>query len=146
MSSILYLQEKSFNDISSLIKLFIKFVLCKRVGFVGDTNYAALRLDKIPNMSRTKSFIAKNGFALKVYFTQKFSGSLRIVNLSTGQQQSDELKVFSDKSMNFGGLTTALNSNRLIATTSTGGVLIHESKTSNQFQARSYYSYQRLRI
>ena len=49
MATILYPQEETFNDITSLVKFSIKLMFCKRVGFVGNTNSAALRLDKISN-------------------------------------------------------------------------------------------------
>jgi len=43
-------------------------------------------------MSRTKSFVAQNGFTIEIYFTQKLSGTFRIMYLSAGQQQPDKLK------------------------------------------------------
>lgn len=104
MSTILYPQEKAFNDISALVEFFVEIVFCEGFELVGNTNCAALRLNKITNISRTKSLIAKYRFAIKIYFAQKFCGTLRIMNVSTGQQQPDELKIFSNKSVNFGVL------------------------------------------
>ena len=127
MATSLYPQEKAFNDVAGFVKFSIKLMQCSRIGFVGNTNCAALHPDKIPNMSRTKSFVAQNRFAIKVYFIQKLNGAFRIMNVSASEQQSDELKVFSDKSMNFGGLAAARHSDCLIAIffTSPGCVLMH---------------------
>ena len=107
MPMIFYTQKKPFNDITSFIKLTIKIMFYKRIYLVGNTNGAALHLKKISNLSRTKKLIAKNGFAVEIYFAQKFNGTLRIVNLSAAQQYSDELKIFSDEHMNFGVLAAA---------------------------------------
>ena len=50
MPAIFYPQEKAFNDVASLVEFFVEIMFDKRIVFVGNTNSAALRPDKIPNM------------------------------------------------------------------------------------------------
>ena len=113
-TTILYPQKKTFNDIACLVKLFIKIMQCSRVGFVGDTNCAALLLNKLTNVSRAKSFIPQNLFVFEFYFAQKLNGTLRITDMSAGEQQSNELEIFVDESMDFGGLTASRHTDCLI--------------------------------
>lgn len=73
---IFYPQEKSLNNITSLVKFTVKIVSYYGIGFVGDTNLRFLRLNKITNPFRRKSFIAQNRFAFQIYLAQKFNGTL----------------------------------------------------------------------
>ena len=91
---------------------------------------AFLSLDKFTNLVRAKSFITQNRFAFQIYFTQKFCGTLRIMNISAGQQQSYQLEIFSDEGMNFGSLAATRYAYCLIAQNfaSPGSVPVHFAK------------------
>ena len=77
--------------------------------FVGDINCRALPLNKITNMRRAKSFITQNGFALRIYFAQKFGCTLRIMNLSAARHSNRLIAIFFQST---GGVPSHLTKSR----------------------------------